>query len=206
LKRQVSLLTLIMLMIIVLFSGNSPSIADDLTIKGINRRALPTTVGEPQVSPAIVKRIINLPDLSITRFKISLLKIHSGETIKLEALVKNSGKITSPNTIVRFVNMKTRKKLGEDRVTLSAGQQKKSTITIPIAGSGTINIQVIVDPDNRIKEANENNNKAKTLLRFAALRAAKIHGKSGIQRPVIVDGAKKNGQEESIVTKSCDIE
>ncbi len=99
------------------------------------------------------------PDLSISKFSVSPRQIISGKSVKLTAHIQNSGTRPLQNVTIKYYNTKTKEVLGKDVVSIRAQTSKRSTIAVPLTGKGRTTLSAIVDPDRKIKERNERNNR-----------------------------------------------
>jgi hypothetical protein len=176
-------LTLILLVTLGLVFYAFYAIADELRMQVLERGFQPVPIESPRATPAPITEINRLPDLTITRLSVSPARIRSGEKAMLTAQVKNSGTVVLHNIIIRFINTKTGTMLGEERLSIGGGQHKQSTITALIEGSGMTTIQAIVDPLHRVKEANEKNNSAETVLHFIAATLRQPSGPPSVKSP-----------------------
>ena len=109
-----------------------------------------------------------IPDLYITPVDIEFYVddkevdiVDESDEVKIKAWVHNKGSEKAENVIVRFFD--DDKKIGQDQKIQEIHEDGRSFAEIiwDTAGEGGENyIKIIVDPDNNIKEAYENNNRA----------------------------------------------
>ena len=85
-----------------------------------------------------------------------------GNTIHISAVVYNTGTRDAKNVSVRFDDNYDRvvTHLGYDMLNISAGDTAGANLDYTIQGGGNHKIIVVVDPDNKIEELNENDNVA----------------------------------------------
>jgi len=183
LNSRIRRLNLMLLVMVLLILTKSHTMADGIQMRVIDPRAQPAQMERSRVSPTEIKAINSLPDLSISQLSVTPMHIRSGEKATLAALVSNSGKAAVGSITIRFMNMQTGKTLGEDTIAIGPAQRKKATITVAIAGTGTITIQAVVDPLHRVREANETNNNAKTIVTIDAPRLNGLSGPPSVRSP-----------------------
>lgn len=194
-------MTLILLVTLGLVFYDFYAIADEVRMQVLERGSQPAPIENPRARPAPIREINRLPDLTITRLSVSPARIRSGEKAMLTAQVKNSGTVVLHNIIIRFINTQTGTMLGEERLSIGAGQHKQSTITVPIDGSGMTTIQAVVDPLHLVQEANEKNNSAKTVLHFIAATLSQPSGPPSVQSPQKAGNIDKRANSNLFIPK-----
>ncbi len=107
-----------------------------------------------------------LPDLIVTGISFHPLSpVELGRRVKIKAFITNQGDTLARTITIRFYDGENR--IGQDRMIKHLNPGKTSSAmmqwdaTLPL---GTHTIRVVVDPDNKIKEINENNNEGSSTL------------------------------------------
>jgi hypothetical protein len=101
-----------------------------------------------------------LPDLIITQVTS---RASRGSHQILKATVKNIGKADADRVTIRFINARTKKSLGEKTLSVRSGKTEVASLTIPMSGTGRIEVQALIDPAHRLKELNRKNNISKKI-------------------------------------------
>ena len=172
-------------LVCALFFIHAAAVADTVRMRVPNQGTPQAQqVQHPQAAPRGAAVVNRLPDLTIIRFSASPMHIRAGEMTTLTAMVGNNGPAALPNVSVRFIQSKTGRILGEDRIAIGAGQSKTATITVPIAGTGPVTVEAVVDPQSCIKEADEKNNRAQSVVTVMAAIAAPA-GNTALRKPQI---------------------
>ncbi len=108
----------------------------------------------------------NAPDLTITSISVSSSTVNEGQSITINATVKNVGDTDANNVYVGFYydSVSSSTHIGNASVgTLAAGSSANVQITWDTTGhTGTHTLIAYADPDNIVAEKNETNNSAST--------------------------------------------
>ncbi len=110
----------------------------------------------------------NAPDLTITSISTSASTVNEGQSITINATVKNVGDKDANNVYVGFYydSVSSSTHIGNASVgTLASGSSSDVQITWDTTGhTGTHKIIAYADPDNIVAETNEDNNSANTTV------------------------------------------
>lgn len=101
-----------------------------------------------------------LPDLAIWDVSVSPLEPRVGDEVRLEAIVRNTGVVPAREALVLF-------RMGrvEQRVTVGpVGEGGRTVAVTAICSAGEQIASAEVDPENRVAERNEENNRAAKLV------------------------------------------
>ncbi len=86
----------------------------------------------------------------------------TGNDVTFKAVVHNLGTVDSPPAAVRFVvtDGTTRREIGRSTVLLAAGQSAERTVPWRVDLEGSLHLEVTIDPESLVPEADEGNNTA----------------------------------------------
>jgi len=93
-----------------------------------------------------------------------------GATVHISAIVYNTGTRDANNVAVRFEDTYDWKTtvLGDDVINITTGGTAEAAMDLTASGGGDHKITVIVDPDNKIEELDENDNHASKTLKASS--------------------------------------
>ena len=141
------------------------------------------TVAPPGAPPS------DEPNLVVTSSAISFepASPQAGDAVTISVVVTNSGEASASSVVVRFEDDSgdSPVAIGEDQNIsfISAGSNGKASVVLDTTGmSGQIAIKVTADPDDTIKESNENDNSATKVLELGGTSATA----SQVERPNLV--------------------
>ena len=131
--------------------------------------------GETPVSPDA-----RLPDLAVDSLTVARLEPTDAEPVTISFRIRNVGAATTEPT--PFIVKIDGTAFGTHRtIPLAAGGVVRMSTTMPPLAAGTRRIEVIIDPDNRIEERDEQNNQASVTLSVA--------GRLSLGQPMAVSSA-----------------
>ena len=108
-----------------------------------------------------------LPDLAVDSLSVSRLDPTDLEPVTISFRIRNVGAATTEPTAF-IVTIDGTAPGTRQTSPLAPGGVVRASMTIPPLAAGTRRIEVIVDPDNRIEERDEQNNRASVTLSVAA--------------------------------------
>ncbi len=103
------------------------------------------------------KKLKLLPDLIVETFTVTPVKPVAGDKVTMRVTIRNKGEKSLKN--IGLVYMAGRRKIAEDTLSIKAGGVVKSEKKTVFDKSGPIRLEVLVDPQRRIKELDKKNNK-----------------------------------------------
>ncbi len=131
--------------------------------------------GETPVTPDA-----RLPDLAVDSLTVARLDPTDAEPVTISFRIRNVGAATTEPT--PFIVKIDGTAFGTHRtIPLAAGGVVRMSTTMPPLASGTRRIEVIIDPDDRIEERDEQNNQASVTLSVA--------GRLSLGQPMAVSSA-----------------
>jgi len=121
---------------------------------------------------ASVLRYVAAPDLTITKLEVSpQLNVIVGRSVTITATVANLGDASASNArVLATVKLNNETQYSEERrISLAPQQSTELAFTFTPVKNGTHVIEIIIDPDNRFIEHNENNNAATASIEVGGL-------------------------------------
>ncbi|MEM5792895.1 MAG: CARDB domain-containing protein [Candidatus Aenigmatarchaeota archaeon] len=115
--------------------------------------------------------LVKLPDLEIQSVSVNPTSIKEGESVTVSGIIKNIGEYPANNFTVAFMS-------GYNILSLGPGESKTVTFTWTNVPSGTHIVSIVVDPDNKIVELNEENNQVSSRLEATTRTVERWGGRS----------------------------
>jgi len=138
----------VMLLLVIPFTYDQDNTQYTMTVTG-------TSEGRIQDKVMFVVDLL-LPNLKITKIKYSTSHIVANKPVAIEVIVSNQGQVACENVTVRFYDKTI---AGEQVLERMPGGRNNTAVFQWMPKAGQHRLEFTVDPDNKVIESNEDDNK-----------------------------------------------